>query len=386
MACRQIWQDIYAIESFKSTTSLTSILAIQPQFSGTKGLRGTFATNQKYNLLVDDAYPVVKAANAVVEKNLATGKSLQNTVSITPVTARPESVTVPVVFNAHNLAMFLRLFFQDGVTLAAGTANTALQIMTCVPYTSACPIVFGNLVRFRQDAADADNIDQALQGIIPTRMVIRGAEGGLVEGEVEFFGAKWEDYDLSSKVVAASAFDTLAPLKFEDLTVKLDGSAVSIPAFEITLERPIVSKYYNQVSAQSITMGRLMLTGSLTIPWNEGYSIQSNEQEVISNYRAGTLVMASLVWGNASFTQFASGAGAPNTNDVDVLAAGAKNQVDGNYFALHAVAKLTDYDENDIDEVPMVPMTFKAVEDSTSTIKGLTLRAAYKLADNSWTE
>lgn len=386
MACRQIWQDIYAIESFKSTTSLTSILAITPQFAGTKGLRGTFATNQKYNLLVDDAYPVVKAANAVVEKNLATGKSLQNAVSITPVTARPESVTVPVVFNAHNLAMFLRLFFQDGVTLANGTTNTALQIMTCVPYTSACPIVYGNLVRFRQDTADSDNIDQALQGIIPIRMVIRGAEGGLVEGEVEFQGAKWEDYDLSAKVTTASAFDTLAPLKFEDLTVKLDGTAVSIPAFEITVERPLMSKYYNQVSAQSVTMGRLSFTGSITVPWNDGYSIQGNEQEVITNYRAGTLVLTSLVWGNASFTQFTTGMGAPNTSDVDVLAASAKNLVDSNYFAIHAVVKLTDYDENDIDEVPMVPMTFKAIEDSQSTIKGVTFRSAYKKVDNDWTE
>ena len=386
MACRQIWQDIYSVESFRSTTSLTSILAITPQFIGTKGLRGTFTTNQKYNLLVDDAYPVVKAATAVVEKNLATGKSLQNTVSITPVAARPESVTVPVVFNAHSLSLFLRLFFQDGVTLANGTTNTALQLMTCLPYTSACPIVYGNLVRFRQDQPDSANVDQALQGIIPIRIVIRGAEGGLVEGEVEFQGAKWEDYDLSEKVIQASGFDLQPPLKFEDLTVKLDGSSVSIPAFEITIERPLMAKYYNQVSAQSMTMGRLMFTGSITVPWNEGYSIQANEQEVIGNYRAGTLVFMSLVWGNASFTQFASAAALPPTSDVDVLAANAKNLVDSNYCGIHAVIKLTDYDENDIDEVPMVPMTFKAVEDSVSTIKGMAIRLGYKKADNDWTE
>jgi len=386
MACRQIWQDIYAIESFKSTTSLTSILAIPPQFSGTKGLRGTFATNQKYNLLVDDAYPLVKAANAVVEKNLATGKSLQNTISITPVTARPETVTIPVVFNAHNLSMFLRLFFQDGVTLGNGVTNTALQIMTVVPYDSACPIVFGNLVRFRQDEPDVDAVDQALQGITPVRIVVRGAEGGLIEGEVEFYGAKWEDYDLSAKVVAASLFDTLPPLKFEDLTVKLDATAVSIPSFEFTFERTVVTQYYNQVSAQSVTMGRLMVTGTITVPWNDPYSIQANQQVVIGNYRAGTLVRVSLVWGNAAFTQFTVGQTTPPTGDVDVLTAGAKNLVVGNYFGIHTIVKLTDYDENDIDEVPMVPMTFKSVEDSQSTVAGITMRLGYVKVDNDWTE
>jgi len=386
MACRQIWQDIYAVESFKSTTSLTSILAIPPQFSGTKGLRGTFATNQKYNLLVDDAYPLVKAANAVVEKNLATGKSLQNTISITPVTARPETVTIPVVFNAHNLSMFLRLFFQDGVTLGNGVTNTALQIMTVVPYDSACPIVFGNLVRFRQDEPDVDAVDQALQGITPVRIVIRGAEGGLIEGEVEFYGAKWEDYDLSAKVVAASLFDTLPPLKFEDLTVKLDATAVSIPSFEFTFERTVVTQYYNQVSAQSVTMGRLMVTGTITVPWNDPYSIQANQQVVIGNYRAGTLVRVSLVWGNAAFTQFTVGQTTPPTGDVDVLTAGAKNLVVGNYFGIHTIVKLTDYDENDIDEVPMVPMTFKSVEDSQSTVAGITMRLGYVKVDNDWTE
>jgi len=386
MACRQIWQDIYAIESFKSTTSLTSILAIPPQFSGTKGLRGTFATNQKYNLLVDDAYPLVKAANAVVEKNLATGKSLQNTISITPVTARPETVTIPVVFNAHNLSMFLRLFFQDGVTLGNGVTNTALQIMTVVPYDSACPIVFGNLVRFRQDEPDVDAVDQALQGIIPVRIVIRGAEGGLIEGEVEFYGAKWEDYDLSAKVVAASLFDTLPPLKFEDLTVKLDATAVSIPSFEFTFERTVVTQYYNQVSAQSVTMGRLMVTGTITVPWNDPYSIQANQQVVIGNYRAGTLVRVSLVWGNAAFTQFTVGQTSPPIADVDVLTASAKNLVAGNYFGIHTIVKLTDYDENDIDEVPMVPMTFKSVEDSQSTVAGITMRLGYVKVDNDWTE
>lgn len=390
MACRQIWEDVYALEVFQSGTSLSAITGNQPAFTGTHGVRGDWTgtgtgdLTHKYNLLVDDAYPVVKAANTVVEKNLVTGDSLQNIVSVTQVTSKPDSVVIPVVFNAHNLSAFFYTFFQDGVTINSGTTNTALEILTCVPYSDACPTIYSNLVRFRQDAADSDEVDQTLHAVVPTRILIRGEEGGLIDGEVEFLGAKWEDYDLSGKLTTAQGFDTTAPLKFEDLTVKLDGVEVSIPSFECTFENGLVHQYYNQVSAQSVTLGKMMFTGTITIPWNDATAQGLDKQ--IDDFRAGNMKRLSLVWGNPSFTQFSQGdTGTTDYGGTDIASGAAKNSIVNNYFAIHAYVRIMDYDETEIDEVPMIPFDFKALKDSDGTMAGVTSYVAYDVSKNTWT-
>jgi len=394
MPCRQIWEDVYALEVFASGTSLADIVANDPAFTDTHGVKGDWDAVgagdlvHKYNLLVDDAHPVVKAQNTIVEKNLVTGLSMENTVSVTQVISKPDSVVTPVVFNAHNLSAFFWLFFQDGVTINAGTTNTALEILTCVPYADACPSSFGNLVRFRQDAGDNNIVDQTLRGVIPSRMVIRGEEGGLIEGEIEWEGANWTDAELDGLLAAASGFDVTAPLKFEDLSVQIDGVAVSIPAFELTFEAPVVQQYYNQIAAQSVTQGRFSFTGNITLPWNEAYTIPAGTGQYvvpIKNFYDGTMMRLSLVWGDASFTQFAvSDTGTPDYSGVDVLPAGAKNTIVNNYFAIHSYVRIMDYDETDIDENPMVPIDFKALIDDDGTIAGVTSYIAFDVAQNTW--
>ncbi|MFV2014553.1 MAG: hypothetical protein ACC656_03940, partial [Candidatus Heimdallarchaeota archaeon] len=364
-------------------------------FSGTHGVRGNADGSgdltPKYNLLVDDAFPPLKAANTVVEKTLVTGKALDNTVSITQVTSKPDSVVVPLVFNAHNLSSFLRLFFQDGVTWADGVTNSALEVQTNVPYSSACPVVYGNLVRFKQDTADTDDIDQVLHGVVPSRILIRGEEGGLIEGEVEFLGAKWEDYDLSSSLTTAEGFDTTAPLKFEDLTIKIAKGAeaaatISVPAFEIVFENDLVHQYYNETSAQQVSMGRMRMTGNLTIPFNDAYTVQSSEHEIITNFRNGTMLRLSLVWGANGFTLFSLNdtSLAASKNGVDVLTANAKNSIVNNYLGIHALVRILDYDETEIDLNPMVPIDFKALEDDNSTVSGVSVYCGYDKSKNTW--
>jgi hypothetical protein len=394
MPCRQIWEDVYALEVFETGTSLSDITGNDPAFTDTHGVRGDWTgtgtgdLTHKYNLLVDDAHPVVKAQNTVVEKNLVTGLSMENTVSVTQVVSQPDSVVTPVVFNAHNLSAFFWLFFQDGVTINAGTTNTALEILTCVPYADACPSAFGNLVRFRQDAGENNIVDQALKGVVPSRMVIRGEEGGLIEGEIEWEGAQWEDLELDALLATASGFDTTAPLKFEDLTVKIDDTAVSVPAFEVTFEAPVIQQYFNQISAQSVTQGRLSFTGNITLPWNEAYTIPAGTGQYvvpIKNFYDGTMIKLSLVWGDDTFTQFAVGdTGTTDYGGTDVLPANAKNTITNNYFAIHSYVRIMDYDENDIDENPMIPIDFKALVDDDGTIGGVTSYVAFDVTKNTW--
>lgn len=394
MACRQIWEDVYALEVHKANVPLATVIAGTANFGiGTHGVRGGFGTGSglltpKYNMLVDGSYPPLKAAYQTVEKNLATGKSLPNVISLTPVAAKPEPVVIPMVWNAHNLSAMFRLFSQDGMTLSTGTANTALQIMTCVPYISACPIVYGNLVRFRQAQTDSDTVDQVLKGVIPTRIMIKGEEGGVIEGEVEFLGAKWDHVDLSEKLNAAIGYDDTPPLKFEDLTVKLGTSVISIPSFEITFSNGLVHHYYNDISSKSTTLGRMNVEAQITVPWNDG-SVEGSDQQ-ITDYAAGVTKVVSLIWGNPSpVIPQGAGSGEPAPTlygGVDTLAASAKNNLSNNYLAIHGTMRIMDYDENDIDENPMVQTNFKTVVDGYNTLNGIRVYLGYLSTANNWTE
>lgn len=390
MACRQIWEDVYALEIFKTGTTLTQVTTGNPVFAtGTHGVKGGFGTGAgnltpKYNVLVDGSYPALKASYASVEKNLATGKSMQVASSITPVSSKPEPVVIPMIFNAHNLSAIFRLFAQDGMSLATGTANTALQIMTCIPFQDACPVVYGNLARFRQDASGVDTVDQVLKGVIPTRILIRGEEGGIIEGEVEFLGAKWENLDLSDKLAAAAGYDETPPLKFEDLTVKLGTTTISIPNFEITFQNGLVHHFYNETASKSVTLGRFNCEAQLTVPWNDSSTEGTDKQ--IEDFAAGTYKTLSLIWGNPASTTTIGSTTATLYGGVDTVQGNAKNSILNNYFAIHALMKIMDYDESDLDESPMITPNFKAILDSSNTLNGVTVYIGYLATANNWTE
>jgi len=390
MGCRQIWEDIYALEVFKNNTTLASIVAGSATFGiGRHGVRGGFGTGvgnlvPKYNMLVDGAYPPLKASYKTVEKNLATGKSMQNVISLTPVTSKPDPVTIPLVWNAHNLSTIMKLFFQDGVTLTTGTANTALQIMTCVPFADACPVVYGNLVRFRQDTDGTDTVDQILKGVVPTRVLIKGEEGGVIEGEVEFLGAKWSHEDLSALLTNAIGYDETPPLKFEDLTVKLGTSTISIPSFEFTFSNTMVHHFYNEVNAVAVTLGRLKVEATVTIPWNDASAEGSDQQ--ITDFAAGQSKLLQLIWGNPA-TAVVKGAAVPTLfGGVDTTSGNAKNSIVDNYFSINSMLRIMDYDENDIDENPMVQTNFLGIVDEVNTLNGVTVFVGYNATKNNWTE
>lgn len=375
MKCRQIWEDLYGVEILTGTsvTDLSSAIAAGILFNSTgttsHGIVSNGTNTNLFNVLPVDSFPEFKAPLGIVEKSLATGKSIDNVYSLTTVAAQPEPVIIPVLWNAHKLAFFKKLFFQNGVTVGDGTTNTALQIMTAVPYTDSCPTTFGNAVRVRQDSAQAETVDEILQGVICTRMVIRGEEGGLLEGEVELLGAKWSQGDLTAaQVTAIAPIDTLPPLKYEDCTIKIQSSTnpllmdtINAPKFEITLTNNAVGHFYNEKSLKTLNLLRFKVEGSIDIPWNDPSDQGSKKQ--IADFASGADKVLSIVWGNPAFNAVA----ASPVFGVDTVA--DKNSVaTNNYFGLHVNMRIVDYSNEDLDESPMIPIQFRMVEDAAGTI------------------
>jgi len=371
--CRNIWEDVYALEIFQSGTTLANIVANNPVFDGltTKGVRGIYGTSAIYNLLPTE-HPNLKAQQGTVKKELATGRSIDNVVSYTTVTIKPENFVLPVLFNAHNLSAYLKLMFQGAVSVADGVANPDLQVMTAVPYTETCPIIYGNVVKFMQGEGGGSAVDQALRGVIVSRITLRSEEGGLVEGEVEFMGSNFAQLDLAGTAGPLSKclpFDSTPALRHEDLTVLLGGVTVSTPRVELEINSNAVMHFYNETAAKAINLGMLTVTGTVVVPWNDGSSEGANKQ--ITDYISGVDKTLTLVWGN------------PN-GAVDTLSANAKNNIDGNYFSAALNVRITDYDQTDIDGLPMLDTQFAIVQDEANTNGTATFKVAYKKSVNLW--
>jgi len=380
MGQRNIWEEIFALEIFNTGTSLSSIVSGSPVFdaSTTKGVRGIFGTgaNTVYNLLPTE-HSEIKAQAGSIKHDLVTGKSIDNVVSYTSVTTKPENAVIPVLYNSNNLSAFFKLWCQSGVTVANGTTNTALQIMTCVPYTDTQPTVFGNLIKFMQDSGETDPVDQLLKGVLIKRINIKGEEGGVIDGELEYMGAKRGDGNYAGSsgtgaLAKSKPFDSITPLKFEDLTVILGGQTISVPKFDITFENNAFSHYYNETSAKALNLGKIDVTGTLTVPWNDTTSEGKNKQ--ITDFISGIDKTLEFVWGNPT-----GGSGA-----VDVLAANAKNQVSNNYFSIRLNIRISDYTQNDIDGLPMIEASFAIVEDEANTNSTMTVQIGYDKTKNLW--
>lgn len=391
MGCRQIWEDIYGIEILTAVgvTSLATAISNGIEFTtaGTdsRGIVSNGSSTNIFNMLPVDAYPSFKAPLGLVEKSLATGKSIDNVYSLTTVSSTPQPVTIPVLWNAHNLAFFQKLFFQNGVSVANGTTNTALEIMTAIPYTDACPTTFGNAVRVRQDGGDGDGVDEILQGVICTKIVLRSEEGGVLEGEIELLGAKWSEGDLTApQVLAITPFDGLAALKFEDCTIKMQSSSdpttmdtLNVPKFEITLDNGAVGHFYNENTLSTLNLMRFKLEGSMDVPWNDTSAQGSKKQ--IADFAAGRDKVLSIVWGNSAFNPVA----ASPTFGADTLT--DKNSVStNNYFGLHFNMRITDYDSTDLDESPITAINFRMVEDAAGTIGTFKATTGYLKATNTY--
>ncbi|HLD98265.1 MAG TPA: phage tail tube protein [Candidatus Nanoarchaeia archaeon] len=393
MSCRQIWEDIYGIEilpAAKNTVALA--LAASSDFGTTPanshGLTGTWAVAGSNNLLPVDSYPQFKAPRSLVEKKVASGSSTQNFFSFTSVGAQPVPIVVPFLANAHNLTAFFKLLFQDNVSYAQGVTNTDLEIATHIPYDSGCATAFANLIRIRQDGDETLLRDQKVSASIVSRITLKGAQGGLIEGEVEFLAAKWEQIDAGATLVARiQDFDSTPALKFEDLTVlgstgDTTVTELNIAEFDITFNNNAKPFFYNEAIAKTFTLGTLEVTGSLTIPWNDESAHGGNA--TITQFVANTTKVFSLVWGKQAanpLTLPATG----NTLGVDVLT--GKNSLTDNFFAIHANLKVEDYEETDQEENPMIPLKFRMVKsdtvpcDSVGTLKVLT---GYKAATTKW--
>lgn len=362
MGQRHIWEDIYALEIFPTTATLASLTAASaPTFDGVSttgvrgitGVAGTSFTNVVYNLLPTD-HQTLKASSNLLEKDVVTGKSIDNAVALTPVTKKPENVTIPLIWNNHNFGAMALLFFQNGCSF---TNNAGTSVITAVPYTDSAPVRFGSLIRFMQDIGESDAVDQWMKAVIIKKLTIKGEEGGIFEGDAEFMPAAWVQGSFAGtagqKLATCKPFDVNRALRFEDCTVQLGnivaGTAtgtyqtISVPKMDITFENNAFSHFYNASAAKVLALGKLEVTGTLTVPWNDSSSEGKNKQ--ITDFIAG------------------------NTKQLKLTLVET-----GNFnVTIELSAKITDYTQNDIDGLPMLEIKFKMIEDNTSSYVGFPL-------------
>lgn len=359
MACRMIWQDLYAVE--QSTSALGIVVTAAPGFSRSTniGIQGTGGGNTGVFTLLLTEHPDFKAPTSTVENELTTGKPIRNVIEYNPVIAQPASVTLNMLANAYNSSYFLNLLFQGGATESVGTGNTTLNVLTCVPYTTSDVSVWGVIAKAMSDNTDA--IDQVLKGAVCRQITLSGEEGGVVSLSAEMVAAKWNQEDISTKLTTLKTyFDDTAPLRWQDATVKINSQTVGAKSFNVTIASEPLVAYYNNDAATNVCLGRLTATGSITTPWGDASSEGKNKQ--ITDFISGVDKTIEVYWGNTS------------NGDCTTPKGGGSDTK--NYLSIQMNARVTDYTVAGDAEIT-IESQFTATQDSSDTYQTIRIYAGY---------
>jgi len=155
--------------------------------------------------------------------------------------------------------------FGDGTSAAALTsASSTGSMKDDVSNASQVTLLFENA------GSDSTDIDVVMAGCIATQMVIRedvGTNGGEMVVETTFITA----YQPSEESLAPSSttVDEAAPKNIFDITTStLDGSALILNNFEITISRPLARVHHQNTTDYKpfgyVQTGPYEVTGSIT--------------------------------------------------------------------------------------------------------------------------
>lgn len=359
MACRMIWQDLYAVE--QSALTLSAVVTAAPGFvRGTNiGVMGTGASAVGVFTLLLTEHPDFKVPVSTVENALTTGKPIRNVVEYNMVIAQPATVTLNMLANAYNTSYFANLLFQSGATEASGATNNTLNILTCIPYTTSDVSTWGIIAKAMSDNTDA--IDQVLKGAVCRQLTLSGDQGGVVSLAAEMVAAKWNQEDISTKLATLKTyFDDTPPLRWQDATVKINSISVMAEAFSVTIAAEPLVAYYNNDAATNVCLGRLTATGSITTPWGEPTAQGKNQQ--IVDFIAGVDKTIEVYWGTS--------------NTCDSLTPKGGGTDTKNYLSIMMNARVTDYTVAGDAEIT-IESQFTATEDSTATYNTIKLLCGY---------
>jgi hypothetical protein len=356
------WQDLYGVEQDNASASLAAHVAADPAFAATDiGVQGNGTAGGKFALPLLD-HPDYKAPSTTNEAEQARGISQRHVREYNTVqTGDPFETTIGMLGDAYYGSLLAYSLFQEGTTEAVGT-NTALNVLTCVPYTSADPEMYMYLTRALQNAAGSDPVDVLVKGAIVSQLTLSAEQGGLLNLEAVIKGAKWEQKDISSSLAAMSTFvNNVIPLKFQDMAAAIhDGSnwvPISIPSMSVTFTNNVVFNFYNGPAASSANMGRLGVSGTVTLPWG---APTVGKNYLIDRFLAGETRRMVFYWGTKGTPAVATDY---LLSDVDRLKNGTTDVK--NYVSIFVNARIVDYGVAGDNEL-MVEAQFEGVYDGTN--------------------
>jgi len=294
MSTRTLWQDLFGISVEGSLTSGT--------FSTGEGVTST----KTLLPLTESAF--FKPSSGYFEYNQTTGKAYRTFQEYTQTyQGEPVEYTFGVQANAHTLSLVQSLFFQGGCTQAAGDADSSYKF-TSVPYTSADPSYYAYFMRWLQETVDSDPIDELVEGGVCNTFTLSGEKGGLITLEVGMQGANFiqGDYSAHQTIEVDAGFDTLAPLKFQNMTATIadaggEGAAIQVPSFSITVSETPTWSFYNDTQASNVALGPIEVNGSISFPWSDSnYGTDSS----ITDFMNGQDKEVILSWGDTDATGY----------------------------------------------------------------------------------
>lgn len=239
-------------------------------------------------------FPVFDSGTGVINQRKAVGTAYRQTSSggclEYQMGARTPQATYECDATYKIMALFFQLLFQGGASEAATTPF----LKTYIPYAEGDADVVACAALIRQMSAQSAN-SHVIGGAIIRSLSITGEEGQPIKLSAEFTGYNMvSDYDFSSEENILE-FDTTSCLMFQNLSVKLAGTAVNISKFDLTISNNAVPKYYNTNAVTKYVLGDFTATGNIVVPW-AALTVGGNAQ--IDNFSGGTDCLLQFYWGN----------------------------------------------------------------------------------------
>ena len=95
-------------------------------------------------------------------------------------------------------------------------------------------------------------------------------------------------------------FALKSPLKWQDATITLDGNAVSLPGFTLTLKNNAAAKFYDDQYVNKFVLGRFNADGEIRIPWG---TTTEGGNTALNDFVDGTDLPLVIYWGTAATAQ-----------------------------------------------------------------------------------
>jgi len=198
--------------------------------------------------------------------------------------------------SATNMSLILWSFFQGGAFQDAGANN----IKYFVPYSDSACDVWLTLVR--KLAASGTGASHRLVGMVAKSITLSCSESApVLKVSVEFVGYNLEtNHNIASDTLT---FDATVPYLWQNATITLDGNAVNIPGFSLTMTNNAVVKLYDNANASKVLMGNFEANGTFQMPYSDANEGANNQ---INDFIAGTTKRMNIRWGSNEIAKDAS--------------------------------------------------------------------------------